>query len=216
MSIDACMTTINNNKHIVTIKNFDNLIQFFKLQLDTYKQCSSFISSFITLIDNLLEKQFSLYNNTEHIITIINNSISILYNNLIILFTKKYMNHQLFNLSTNSVTCPGYTVHCSTKVKGVSYNLTYFITSLRIQMNSDISYNMIKIVHNDKYNIPQSIILIGKKNINDNVEAILNIYKQSLIITLDKMKIYELSCICLINNLIDIILFPLYHFGILS
>ena len=205
MSIDLCMSVINNNKKMCMFKNFDNLIHFFKLQLDTYKQCSTFLSSFITLIDNLLEKQFSLFNNDEHIMTIINNTISILYNNLLILFTKKYLNNQLFNLSTNSITCPGYTINCSTKLKDVQYNLSYFITSMRIQINRDISCHMIKIIHNDHLNIPQSVILIGEKLKNNDIVTMLNKYKSSLIIALDKIKIYELSCICLINNLIDMV-----------
>lgn len=120
------------------------------------------------------------------------------------LFTQKYIRYQIFNLSTSSETIPGYSVICDNKSKDVYNTLSYYITSVRLQINRDSSYNMIKIVHNDHNDMPQSIIFIGKKFTDESISKILDTFKTSLILAVDKLKVYELSYICLINNLKEI------------
>lgn len=203
MSVDLHLSEIKNNIKSCIFNRSNDLLQLFHLQMETYKKCSKLLRMFIKLIDDLLTKQFTSVD--EHIMTLINTNISILYSNMVILFTQTLSKRQIFNLSLDTCTVPGYSVKCLIRNKNVQNELSYFITSLRIQINREFNFNMIKIVHNDYNNIPNNVILIGKKFNSENIVEILECYKETLLKTIDNIKVYEMSYICYINTLNEIL-----------
>lgn len=203
MSVDLHLSSLKNNIKICQFSQSRDVLQLFHLQMETYKKCGKLFQMFIKLIDDLLTRQFS--NNDDHIMSIINSNISILYGNLIILFSQSIKKRQIFNVSINKNTVPGYNVKCICRHRNVQHELSYFITSLRLQINRDTNYHMIKIIHNDNNNIPSNVILIGKRFTSESIIEILECYKESLIKAINNIKVLEMMYICSINTLNEVI-----------
>jgi len=206
MSIEHHMQKICNNDIHIQFTNINDINCFFRLQLDAYKKSINLLKSFKIRINELITKQFSLYDNESRVKEIINSSITLLYGNMLTLFATKYRNIQLFNLSINEQSVPGYRVCINYCEQGVCQSFIYKINSLRLQHNNK-NLQMIKIVHNNIYNIPESIILIGEKTLKmETLNEILINYIKSIDLAIDKLKVYEYNFINLINNFDGIIL----------
>jgi hypothetical protein len=200
MSVDHHVSKICNNTDHVIFNDKGNTRCFFQLQLDTYQKCIKLLNTFKNLLQDLISKQFSVHDNDSRIKEIVNVSLSILYGNLVTLLTTKYKSRQLFNLSINKDTIPGYKLITNYSNCGVCQTMSYKINSIRLQFNES-TINMIKIVHNNMYNLPESIIFIGKKVNNDiSVDALLVDYLLTLDLAIDKLKVHEYTFICLLNS----------------
>lgn len=199
MSVDHHIAKICNNIEQITFNDKVSARCFFQLQLDAYKKCIMFLNSFKSLISDLSSKTFSVYNNKDRINEIINVSMSILYGNLISVLTVKYKTKQIFNISTTQFTEPGYKILINYSRGGTKQIMSYKINSIRLQFN-ELATNMIKIVHNNTCNIPESVIFIGKRLDENDTDSMLDEYSQSINLAIDKLKVHEYTFICLLNN----------------
>lgn len=202
MSIKHHSINIHNNTNIVTFNSKELALSFFQLQLSAYKKCIELLKTFGTLLEDLSTRTFSIHDNESRVREIINNSVSVLYSNLLTTLTTVIRSKQLFNLSITSTTNPGYTVNVNIKSDDIKQNLSYKINSIRLQINTSTSMNMIKWVQNDSCNIPEMVSLIGHKG-DLSLEKTIDEYKTTINLTIDKLKVHELSYINLINNFIS-------------
>ena len=197
-------TNIKNNTSNIIFNNKALAQSFFYSQLSAYKKCIELLKTFGQLIHDLGSKQFSIHDNESRVREIINKSIVILYSNLLSTLTVSIRSKQLFNLSSTNVTVPGYIININLQTNEIKQNLSYKINSIRLQLNEENQMNMIKWVQNDDKNLPEMISIIGKKEDLD-LQSTINIYKETINLSIDKLKVYELYFINLMNSFNDVL-----------
>lgn len=198
MSVDHHVGLICNNHEHIVFNDKDDASCFFHLQLNTYKKCIALLKTFKSIVNDLLLKRFSIIDNDTRVKEIINSSVSILYSNMLSLFMAQYKTNALFNLSVTNKSVKNYKVSVSYSKHKMQQVFSYKINSLRFQINT-LDNAIIKIIHNDMCNIPESVIFIGKKS-NDSIDDMLENYKLSIDIAIDKLKVHEYTFTCLLNN----------------
>ena len=200
---DHC-TNIKNNTTRIIFNNKALAQSFFYSQLSAYKKCIELLKTFGQLIQDLGEKQFSIHDNESRVREIINKSIVILYSNLLSTLTVSIRSKQLFNISLTSETEPGYIININIQNNDTNQKLSYKINSIRLQINEENDMNMIKWIQNDDNDLPEMISIIGKKEDSD-LQSTISTYRETINLTIDKLKVYELSFINLMNNFNDVL-----------
>ena len=193
---------IRNNEHCYRIYKARTVLKFFYNLVNAYKKFINILNTFLLLIEELLIKTFTVNNNNENIITLLDNRIISLHNDILMIFTASLYDIQLHNISTTTTTCPGYKIYTMEEICDIKSNIYYFINSFRIQLYE----GLIKLVFNDSNNLPESILFIGYNvNKNLNCEDILNKCKSNTLLAIDKIKIIQMKYIQINNSIQNII-----------
>ena len=198
--IESSIIKIRNNVRCNKLCKADSVLQFIYNLIKAYKKLLTILSEFILLLDDLDKRTFTVNNNDDNSIILLNESIITLHNNIIMLFTSQSHNIQLHNISTTTITMPGYKIYTVEEINNVKQNIHYFINSFRIQ-----SYKgLIKMVFNDDNNLPNNIMFIGHKN-GIILSDILEECRNSTLLTIDKIKIIQMKYIQWCNGLQNIL-----------
>ena len=193
---------IKNNNHCVEFHTYQDIIKFIYMQIQAYKKFIYLLDDFVELLTKLQTKTFSNINNIEHVIQVIKNAMYTLYNNIIMLFTVRYNNIQLVNISLTSCNIHGFKIFNTITECDVNNNLHHYINSMRIQ---HYDKGLIKIVYNNNSDLPNNIFFIGihrdECNNDEQLNDLINKCKETVLVSASKIKIIQLNYIQLYNNL---------------
>lgn len=193
---------IKNNKKCNRIDDLCTMLRFLYNSEKTQKKLLSLLNNYKTLLCDLSKKIFSKNDNFTHVKQIIVNATNILYNDIIILLTSRSDNVQICNIVTCSRHVSGFTIYSKAKDNNIEYNIYYFINSMRIQHSN----NMIKIVYNDKCNMPQDIMFIGAKHDKyDCIDKLLEKISFNVENAITKIRVINLKHVQMLNNLQNIL-----------
>lgn len=200
--MDTHSVRIKNNKKCNKVSELCAVLKFLYNSEKVHKKLLCLLDNFRVLICDLSKKIFSNVDNFIHVKQIIVNATKVLYNDIIILLTSRSDDIQIYNIATLVQHISGYTLYSRANDKNISYNISYFINSMRIQYRK----NMIKIVYNDKCNMPQDIMFIGTNHANyDCVNKLIEKIIFNVDNTIIKIRIMDLKHVQMINNLQNIL-----------
>lgn len=200
--MDAHSVKIKNNKKCIEICELCTVLKFLYNSEKVHKKLLSLLNSFKNLICDLSKKIFSNIDNFTYVKQIIVNATKILYNDIIILLTTRSDDIQIYNIATHAKYISGYTLYSKANDTNVAYNISYFINSIRVQYCK----NIIKIVYNDKCNMPQDIMFIGTNHMNYNcIDTLIEKIIFNINNTMVKIRIIDLKHVQMINNLQNIL-----------
>ena len=200
--MDIHSVKIKNNKKCNKISELCNVLKFLYNSEKTHKKLLCLLNNFKTLMCDLSTKIFSNTNNFTHVKQIIVNTINILYNDIIILLTSRSNDIQIYNIATCPKHVSGYTIYSKAEDKNIEYNIYYFINSIRVQHSN----NVIKIVYNDKRNMPQDIMFIGTRHDDYNcVDKLIEKIIINVENAITKIRIIDFKHVQMINNLQNIL-----------
>ena len=171
--------------------------------ISIYKKIISLINDFQNLIIKLRDQNYCSFTNISNTIQIILNSIELLYNNIIILFSKKVNKNQLINYSNKDI-IKGYNIGYYNFDLNNDITITY-INSYKIKMSN---FGVIKIVEYNKEIDAINVVFIGShfNNILSEEDLLYRLSKayQNNKITLSSLKTTCMKFIQIYNNIIKI------------
>lgn len=208
------MNIKKTNKKKTTIDDFEKIDNLLNKKLESckiilyniiniYKKIISLIDDFQELIIKLGNQQFSLISNIANTTQIILDSIELLYNNIIILFSKKINKNQLINYSDKDIK-KGYNIGYFNVDINKIITIT-FINSYKIKM---APFGVIKLVEYNKNIDAINVVFLGSHFNNivteeDLMNKLSKAYNNNKI-TLSSLKTTCMKYIQIYNNIIKI------------
>lgn len=201
--MDTHSVRIKNNKKCNRLDKLCHVLKFLYNLQKTHKKYIDMLENYNELLTQLCTQVFSIENNKEHVFQIFLNSIKTFYNDTLILFTSKSNNIQMINISLNCTPINGYVIYSNDGDINVDYNIYYYINSMRIQYSNK---GLIKLIINNKQNIPEDILFIGTDTTkHDTIESLITMTKNNVNNTITKFRIINMKYVQMINNLQNIL-----------
>ena len=155
------------------------------------------------LLSTLCTQVFSIDNNVEHVFQIFLNSIKTFYNDTLILFTSRSNDIQIVNISLDRCPINGYVIYSNDGDINIDYNIFYHINSMRIQYSDK---GIIKIIINNKQNIPEDILFVGTNaSKHTEINTLISTAKDNINNAITKFRIIDMKYVQMINNLQNIL-----------
>lgn len=183
--------------------NSKTFLKFIYLQIKSLKKVIILHETFLKLLDDLNEKLFCKEDNEQKVKDIIKNSLYVFHNNICTVLKAKVNEINMFTVSTTNETLNGINLICVCKSKEmIKHELSVFNESMRIEYNT--TYDMIKVIFNNRCNEPNDIFFIGYRDKSDLSTYVKKVY-ESIKNSISNFKVLELTKIIIYNNFQKII-----------